>query len=110
MNNKQSLKDWYVKKEKCKYDNCFFVEIVAYIRNNETNEIRKYATDIIWDENEHEAETYIWEEGNFSCDCNRHIFFQNVNGEDDENRKCSEDKYSVNLLNPKTNKYFYKEF
>jgi hypothetical protein len=36
---------------------------------------------------------YIWEEGNYSCDCNRGIFF----GEDYDDVKCGDGKYLVKI-------------
>lgn len=40
--------------------------------------------DLVWsDEDEYEPvhlSTYIWEEGNFSCDCNRESFFHDALG------------------------------
>jgi len=39
-----------------------------------TGERRVYETDGMWREEENQFNPFIWEEGNFSCDCNRSIF------------------------------------
>lgn len=88
-----------------------YLDIIAHIKNNETGEIREYKTDAIWDEEKNAPNASVWEEGNFSCDCNRYLFFQRAKDEDeDEDVECSDGKYSVNLQNHKTGAYFYKEF
>lgn len=55
-----------------------------YIKNNETGEIRPYHDDFEFFE-------YIWAEGNFSCDCNRHMFFTDTT----EDYDCGECAYSI---------------
>ncbi len=88
------------------------VEIIAEIRNNLTGEIRLYMTEGIMEEGDDHPHTFIWEEGNYSCDCNREIFFFRAGGEraPDEESACTDDRYSVNLVNPITGKAFYDEF
>ena len=55
--------------------------------------------------------TYIWEDGNYSCDCNRRRFFARANDEDkDLDRPCGYDRYSVRLRNAKTGRVYYDEF
>ncbi len=63
------------------------------VRNNETKEVRMYSHDDDWEEHS----DYIWAEGNYSCDCNRAIFFAEVNNEDTEHAvdlPCGDEKYS----------------
>jgi hypothetical protein len=88
------------------------VAIVAHIRKNETREIRLYSDYILFEDGEDEPSVFNWEENNYSCDCNRYLFFQRANNEDeiDEDSICGDDKYSVNLYNPKNDKCIYKEF
>lgn len=39
---------------------------------------------------------YLWSEGNYSCDCNRGIFFAYAGGEEPKwDSDCSEGKYRV---------------
>jgi hypothetical protein len=86
-----------------------WVEIIARIHNNLTCETRDYHTDAILMDGEEEPNTYIWEEGNFACDCNRHDFFQDADNEDRTEGTCSDDKYTVALINPVNNRVFYDE-
>lgn len=88
------------------------VEIAAEIRNNLTGEIRLHMTDGIMEEGDDHPNAFIWEEGNYACDCNREIFFFRAGGErtPDEESACTDDRYSVNLVNPITGKAFYEEF
>ena len=58
------------------------------IKNNATGESRVYKDDYDW------AEEYLFRyqytEGNYSCDCNRAIFFADGTDEDDE-CECGDD-------------------
>jgi predicted dehydrogenase len=102
------LEDFYYRKEK----NDTFVEIIALIRKNKTGEIREYKDELYWGNwyRSEEPSTFIWEDGNYSCDCNRYLFFQRVKNENEDNKKCGDELYSVNLKNPKNNEIFYKEY
>ena len=54
--------------------------------------------------------TFIWSEGNFSCDCNRHSFFQRaLNLPEDDDVPCSEGKYMVDWIKDETGKILYSE-
>lgn len=63
------------------------------IKKNATGEVRRY---------EHngfcENSKFQWTDGNFGCDCNRHLFF--VRSKDDEREEdwefpCGESEYSI---------------
>lgn len=90
-----------------------WVEIIAVIRKNETGEIREYVTSAIL-EDDNTIFTFGWCEGNYSCDCNRNLFFLRANNEDEEEAweydNCSEGEYSVQLLNSVDRSMLYKEF
>lgn len=48
---------------------------------------------------EDEGSIYIWSEGNYSCDCNRHLFFEKSMGVDlGPEMDCSEGAYRVRLV------------
>lgn len=98
------LCDWHVVEKEPPHDNLTWVKIVAHIRNNKSGTVRQYKTDAIFDDDENCVSTYIWEEGNFACDCNRQLFF------DGSDADCGDERFDVNLQNPKTGGYFYKEF
>lgn len=55
---------------------------------------------------------FIWEEGNYSCDCNRHtLFFMNSNYEGFiEDFPCGDEAYSVNIWSPNKTILLYSEF
>jgi len=86
------------------HDDCIWVKIVALIRDNETYEVKEYPTGAIWDEATGNISDYIWREGNFSCDCNRGLFFGK------EEVSCGEGRYAVNIVNPKNNQIIYSEY
>jgi len=72
------------------------VNVDVHIRKNKTGEIRTRKDTLLCDDDG--ISTFIWGEGNYSCDCNRGIFFARVNGEEeDEDIKCGSSKYSVNI-------------
>jgi len=94
---------------------------IAYIRNNETNEIRRIVQytliehDIEW--GTPEFLIFMWTDGNYGCDCNRQLFFRTAGGECMEdcvkckyNCECGEGHYSVNLEDITTGEIFYREF
>ena len=93
-----------------------WVEVVAHIRKNDTGEIRLYRTHEPLYKGEKAPNIFNWAENNYSCDCNRRLFFGRViEGEDwwdcdDEDDECSDGQYSVNLQNPVTGEFYYKEY
>jgi hypothetical protein len=60
-----------------KHDHCKIKKVA-------TGEVKEVTFDF-------EYNPYIWEEGNFSCDCNRAIFF----GEPESEQYCSDDRYII---------------
>jgi hypothetical protein len=40
---------------------------------------------------------YIWTEGNYACDCNRHIFFERFWDREPDDRECSDGRYLIQL-------------
>ena len=83
-----------------------WVKILVYIRNNMTGEVRKHDDEVWWDGDY--PSDYMWSEGNYSCDCNRYLFFQRAKGESEDNvPHCGENMYSVNIVNPKNGASLY---
>lgn len=72
----------------------YIVEIV----NNETRE-RIQMESVYPDE---ETFLFMWQEGNYSCDCNRGLFFDRANGKEKEFNEytCGESKYSAYSISP----------
>ena len=104
------IKDFYISRIE---NGDTWVKIIALIRNNETKEIREHEDEVWWDYNEPYEDfpsDFIWRDGNYSCDCNRHLFFQRAKGENEDDAECGEEKYSVNLKNPKNGEIIYREY
>lgn len=60
------------------------------IRENATGLVRFHP------ESEPVFNEFIWTEGNYSCDCNRHLLFQWAGGEEDGvEQPCGEDAYTA---------------
>jgi hypothetical protein len=91
---------------------CQRVEAVAHIRNNSTGEVRLYKTDELLEDGSPHPNTFIWEEGNYSCDCNRALFFGYALNQqwEDIDHPCGEGGFSVALQNPVTGLFYYNEF
>lgn len=79
-------------------------EIKIYIHNNKTDETRIYLDDYQWDNEEHIE--YQWFEGNYCCDCNRHLWFERVlipeynpyEHNEGTGYFCGNDKYSIQKI------------
>ncbi len=90
------------------------VKCVAFIRKNDTGEVRQYPTELPVYEydgvlDDHPS-IFNWEENNYSCDCNRELFFERAAGNEIETEKCSDGRFSVRLQNPDTLEIYYDEF
>ena len=100
-----SVDDWDLWSEEDKKRPCPFVKMLVRIRKNATGEIKEAIEMGYWEAEAGLPCIFNWEDGNFSCDCNRTYIF----GEDDLDH-CTEGRFSVNLHNPVTGKIFYQEF
>lgn len=84
---------------------------IALIRQNLTGEVREYKTELMLYSNG-APDVSIWEEGNFSCDCNRELFFDEAGGDENESNEeptCGNTRYSVNIKRL-SGEVIYKEF
>lgn len=86
-----------------------WVKAIAHIRKNETGEVRQYPTDEILEDGADHPITFNWAENNYSCDCNREIFFESAGGKECV-PECGDGRFAVNLQNPVTGEFYYKEF
>ena len=89
-----------------------FTNVLLHIKNNETNEVA-YTVSKIFNNEDGSPNPFIWEEGNYSCDCNRELFFCRAKNLPDPNLdelRCTEEKYSVRLIELDTYKTIYAEF
>ena len=78
--------------------------------------MRQYLTWTIYDPSHGDSPSdWMYTEGNYSCDCNRYIFFRRAIGheltdEDHDAVVCSHNKFLVNLANAKDDVVYYREF
>lgn len=87
------------------------VKAIAEVRDNATGVVREYECEEILGDGESEPCTFIWKDGNYSCDCNRSLFFARAAGDaEDFDKECSDGKYSVRVRNKKSGRVFYSEF
>jgi hypothetical protein len=87
-----------------------WVEAGVRIRQVSTGEVRELLENAIIEEGEDDPSTFIWEDGNYACDCNREIFFNRAIGEDAPDRDCGDGAYLVQLFNPVDGSVYYDEF
>lgn len=89
------------------------VKAIALIRDNFTGEVVEYNSEELLEVGELTPSVFNWAENNYSCDCNRRIFFRRTKGieyKDCEDIPCSDGMFSVNLKNALTGEFYYKEF
>lgn len=98
--------------EQVKFDDkARWVVVKAHIRLNATGEVRVDDTKEVLYDGDDNPSIFIWKDGNFSCDCNRRLFFRRAAGEDDgDDVVCTDGLYSVNLVNPSNDEVYYREF
>lgn len=72
------------------------------IRRNSDGVVRKYQDEYEWHGD------YIWADGNYSCDCNRYLFFQRVAKEPEGDCECGDGAYSVRITD-KDGKLLYQD-
>jgi hypothetical protein len=78
------------------------VPTIVHIGRNADGETRRFSFDYYG--------YYIWDEGNYSCDCNRALFFARAKGEEDpENRPCGEEAYSVWITSADDGRELYRD-
>lgn len=64
------------------------------IIDTSTGEKRLYR-DEQFDPNPDSGSAYGWTDGNFGCDCNRHLFFARAAGEPDPETECGDVRFWV---------------
>jgi hypothetical protein len=43
---------------------------------------------------------FQWQENNYSCDCNRELFFYRARGKEPENEACGETRFAIKATKP----------
>lgn len=64
------------------------------IKDTVTQESRVCPFDLDWTD----STAFLWEEGNYSCDCNRSLFFAQAAGEADGHQPCGDTRYVVTSI------------
>jgi len=84
--------------------------VVVEIKRMADGLIRDHHTQAGWFGGE--FNDFIWSDGNYACDCNRALFFARAANEHENMREpqCGDDAYQVNVKDPETGEYYYKEF
>lgn|SRR5687768_1587123 len=74
-----------------------FTSVNVEIRRNSDGVVRRYV-------DEHWLSDFIWSEGNYACDCNRHLFFERAGGNEPYSDPdypnpddCTDGGYSVRI-------------
>lgn len=67
---------------------------LVHIRREADKLVRVYVDKYPWDG----ASDYMWGDGNYSCDCNRALFFARaVNEDEPEETPCGDELYTVKI-------------
>lgn len=88
--------------------------IDVHITKVATGEIRIYADNYVYDQDGENSDSLIermWESGNYSCDCNRYLFFERPGGGNPYfgTHLCSEELYRVKIVERGTDRVIYQE-
>jgi hypothetical protein len=81
---------------------------IVFIRKQATGEIRRHVDEYPWQGD------YIWSEGNYACDCNRHLFFERAAGhepydDEDYEGKCGDEAYVIRIDDENGNELYRDE-
>ena len=114
-NSFTDLIDWdVVEIEERNGGTCYHVNVDAHIKHVKSGEVRVYKTkEYIFEADGDDVYipcVFNWEENNYSCDCNRYIFFERANGNEPDDFECTDGRYLVNLVNPLYGNVYYREF
>lgn len=94
------------------HDKLLWVEVEVHIIRNSDGVERTYRDmdELLRDDGETWSD-YMWRDGNWSCDCNRYLFFQRAAGEEeiDDDGPCGHDAYTVWIVNPADGSIIYDE-
>ena len=62
------------------------------MRDNQTREERWCESNMPWEDHSE----FLWTEGNYGCDCNRHLLFAYAGGEEsDDAHGCGDTRYTA---------------
>ena len=78
-----------------------WIPCIVQIRRNSDGLTRNWETDF--------SGEYIWSEGNYSCDCNRSLFFGYAICEGWTEQPCGYDGYSVRIVAKDDGRELYRD-
>ena len=86
------------------------MRVAVQIVNKSTGEVREYETCEFLRYGEVTPSHFAWSEGDYSCDCNRRIFFARAAAEDEDwEQGCSDGQFGVRLTNLMTGLAYYDD-
>lgn len=69
-------------------------KVVIHIKKNTTGVIRKHVYEV--DDQYDDMQGFMWNDGNYACDCNRELFYERSEDPDyDADTKCGKTRFSV---------------
>jgi hypothetical protein len=87
------------------------LQLEVTLRKNETGEVRVFKC--VDDDQFKDAIVFSWTENNFSCDCNRSLFWSDYSDEDeneDDEYPCGDTKFTLlKLYLPELGETLYEE-
>ena len=78
-----------------------WIPCIAQIRRNSDGLTRNWETDF--------SGEYLWSEGNYSCDCNRALFFGYAEGGEGDECPCGDGGYSVRIIAKHDGQELYRD-
>ena len=92
------------------HDNADWVQIWVDIVDTYTGRLAVYETDGVYEPSVGDLSRFIWEEGNYRCDCNRALFFARAMGDEDPGElTCGESRYMIRIRSPQTQRVIYTD-
>jgi hypothetical protein len=104
------MDNWPTRKVDSDRHDFLITDVVVRLRRNADGVIREHMDWLLVEAAGQVPNTYIWEGGNYQCDCNRGNFFARYGGEEEPNLDCGDDAFSVRLLHPVSRRPLYSEF
>jgi hypothetical protein len=81
-------------------------DVIITIRDNSTGVVRTG----LMKEYQYYDSDWIWSDGNYSCDCNRTLFFARIGGDPEPtDEKCGHDRFDITVVDAVTGKTIYDE-
>lgn len=84
------------------------IPCIVHVKRNADGELRQYRG-LEWHDDS-DYPDFIWADGNYACDCNRHLFFCRAAGDEPDDRPpCGGNVYAVRVTDEQ-GKELYSDF